>query len=74
MTHNPGNALIVSTQRLSEIAEPSCLDVAEATRMPQCFVCSQAKSQMGADWTPDDLLWCGGVVCFEAKRQEREGK
>lgn len=72
----PGNVLIVSTQRLSEIAELGCLDVAEAARMPRCFVCSEAKmhSQMGADWTPDDLLWCGGVVCFEDKRRGREGK
>lgn len=76
MTRNSGNALIVSTQRLSQIAGLSCLDVAEAVRMPQCFVCREATlhSQMEADWTPDDLLWCGSMVCFGAKRQDREGE
>lgn len=39
--------------------------------MPHCLVCNEASLQMGADWTPDDLLWCGGVVCFGAMRQER---
>lgn len=76
MTHNPGNALIVSTQRLGQIAGLSCLDVVEAVRIPQCFVLqeSQMHSQMGVDWTPDDLLWSGAMVCFGTTRQDRKGK
>lgn len=36
-------------------------------------------SQMGADWTPDDLLWCGvvrcgGAVCSGAVRRGERGK
>lgn len=30
-------------------------------------------SQMEADWTPDDLLWYGSMVCFGAKRQDGGG-
>lgn len=36
-----------------------------------CLLWSQIHSQMGADWTPDDLLWCGKIVCFGAKRRGR---
>lgn len=32
------------------------------------FQWSQMHSQMGADWTPDDLLWCGGGICSGAMR------
>lgn len=38
-----------------------------------CLQQGQMHSQMGADWAPDDLWWCG-VVSFGAKRQGIEGE
>lgn len=75
MTHNSGNALIVSTQRLGQIAGLSCLDVAEAVHMLQCFVCREAKYTHR--WKPTGhQMTCCGVVAGSAlglrERIERE--
>ena len=65
ITHNSGNALIVSTQRLSLIAGLSCLDVVEGDRMPQSFVCSEAKCMRR--WEPTGhQMTCCGVVALSA--------
>ncbi len=77
MTCSPGNALIVSTQRLNSIARLSCLDVAEAVCMPQSFVCSEAKC--AHRWEPTGhQMTCCGMVAWSAlglrDRGEREKK
>lgn len=67
MTHSPGNALIVSTQRLSfdSRAELFRCSGGRSHATMLCLQRSQMRSQMGADWTPDDLVWCG-VVAWSA--------
>lgn len=77
LNRSPGNALIVSTQRLSLIARQSCLDVVESDRMPQSFVCSEAKC--AHRWEPTGhQMTCCGVVAWSAlglrDRGEREKK
>lgn len=77
MNRSPGNALIVSTQRLSLIAWLSSLDVVESDRMPQSFVCSEAKCAHRWEPTGHQMTRCG-VVAWSAlglrDRGEREKK
>lgn len=73
MTRNPGNALIVSTHRLGQIAGLSCLDVLMAVCMPQRFVCSEVKCTHR--WEPTGhQMTCCGVVAWSALGRRLRGE